>query len=291
MLRRRMLTAPLLLPGLRARAAAALHVVASFSVLADMVRQIVGDQAIVDEIVAIGGDVHEYEARPGDLDKIARAGLIVVNGLGLDRWIGRLIVASGSSALVVVAGCQVSPRQLPGGVTDPHAWQNPQNGILYAKAIEAAVLQAPGVDRAAIARQAQGYIAAIGALDRWCATEFATIPLSRRQIVTSHDAFGYYSARYGLTIHPVRGVENAEPSAAEFAALITRLRQQKGSVVFLENMTNPALLQSLAQETGTLIGGSLYADSLSAPGGPAATYIDMIRYNTLTIVHALRSGG
>ena len=282
MLRRCFLAAPLLCCVRPAVARGAVPVVASFSVLADIARAIGGDQLSVASLVAIGGDVHEYEAKPSDLAKIGDAAVIVVNGLGLDPWVGRLIGASGSTAPVIVASAKVTPRRLPGGITDPHAWQDPRNGILYAQAIAA------GLAGRVLASRLAAYILALEALDHWCAAQFATVPPARRQIVTSHDAFGYYAARYGLIIHPVRGVENAEPSADEFAALVTRLQQAKGSVVFLENMTNPALLQSLAEETGAKIGGSLYADSLSAPGGPAASYIDMIRYNTNTIVAALR---
>ena len=261
---------------------APLRVVTSFSVLADMVRQLAGNNATVDSLVGPGGDVHEYEPHPSDLEKLARADVVVVNGLGLDRWMNRLIQASGTKAPVIVAGAAVIPRQLPGGITDPHAWQNPQNGILYVKAIAA------GLAPFGMALNTEAYIAQIRALDQWCAQQFATIPAARRRIVTSHDAFGYYAARYGLQIMPVRGVENAEPSAQEFAALATRLRAAHGEVVFLENLTNPALLQSLAAETGARVGGTLYADSLSPPDGPAANYLAMIRYNTQTIVTALR---
>ncbi len=285
MLRRSLLATPLLL--LPARAVAPLRVVASFSVLADMVRQIGGAGVIVDSIVGIGGDVHEYEAKPSDLGKLAAADLIVLNGLGLDNWMKRLIQASGSKALVIVAGAAVAPRALPGGITDPHAWHNPANGVLYARAIAAGLLILPSVDQAAVQRNAAQFIAAIEATDRWCAAQFAAIPADRRQIVTSHDAFGYYAARYGLVIHPVRGVDNAEPSAAAFAGLVKRLQGVKG-VVFLEIMTNPSLLTALAQETGAKIGGSLYADSLSAPDGPAGNYLAMIRYNTNTIIAGLK---
>jgi len=261
---------------------------ASFSVLADMLRQVAGGEIGVDTLVSIGGNVHEHESRPSDLNKIARADLIIVNGLGLDRWIDRLIAASGFNAPVITAGAAVTPRRLPGGITDPHAWHNPENGVLYVKQIEAGLLSLQGLDPAVIRRHATAYIAEIENTDRWCAAQFAAIPPARRTIVTSHDAFGYFAAQYGLTIVPVRGIEDSEPSASEFASLVTRLKQHRGSVVFLENMTNPSLLTSLSQETGARIGGTLYADSLSAESGPAPTYLDMVRYNTTTIVNALR---
>ncbi len=281
MLRRSIFLTPLLLLPVRAENRP-LRIVASFSVLADMVRNLVGDTASVDSIVALGGDVHEYEPRPSDLEKLARADAVVLNGLGLDRWMNRLVEASGSKARVIVAGAAVVPRQLPGGITDPHAWQNPLNGILYVQAIAAGLSQVPG-----ITARASAYIARIRALDQWCLSQFAGVPVAQRHIVTSHDAFGYYAARYGLQILPVRGIEDAEPSAEEFAALATRLRAARGEVVFLENLTNPALLQSLANETGARIGGTLYADSLSRPDGPAGSYLAMVRYNTQTIVSAL----
>lgn len=281
MLRRSIFLTPLLLLPVRAETRP-LRIVASFSVLADMVRNLVGDAASVDSIVALGGDVHEYEPRPSDLEKLARADAVVLNGLGLDRWMNRLVEASGSKAKVIVAGAAVVPRQLPGGITDPHAWQNPLNGILYVQAIAAGLPQVPG-----IGARAAAYIAQIRALDQYCLSQFASVHLARRHIVTSHDALGYYAARYGLQILPVRGIEDAEPSAEEFAALATRLRAAHGEVVFLENLTNPALLQSLASETGARIGGTLYADSLSRPDGPAGSYLAMVRYNTDTIVNAL----
>ena len=286
--RRSLLAAPLLALLPKGRAARPpLRIVASFSVLADLVRQVAGDQALVESIVGPGGDVHEYEPRPSDLEKLARADLIVLNGLTLDDWMRKLITASGSQAPVVVAGARVVPRQLPGGITDPHGWHDPENALLYVEAIAAALARIPGLDQPAIAARAAAYGAQIRALEQSCAALYAPIPPARRRLVTSHDAFGYYAARFGLTIVPVRGVEDAEPSAQQMAALATRLKSFQGAPVFLENLTNPALLRALAAESGARIGGTLYADSLSAPDGPAGSYLAMIRFNTETIVRAL----
>ena len=270
-----------------ARAAAALPVVASFSILADMTREIGGAAVSVCSLVPADGDPHVYEPRPSDLLAIRGAALVVTNGLRLEGWMERLLPASGTRAPVVVAAAAVVARRLGEGV-DPHAWQDPRNGILYARAIaEGLIGVAPGEADAIREREAD-YVRRIAELDSWIAAQVATVPPERRRILTSHDAFFYFGARYGIEFVGVQGIDTeAEPSAAAIAALVRQIRALGITAVFVENMTSPRLAQVVARESGAVLGGEVYSDALSPPGGPAATYLQMFRHNVTLFVRAM----
>lgn len=273
-----------------ARAAPALPVVASFSILADMAREVGGPAAAVRSLVPADGDPHVYEPRPSDLLAIRGAALVVTNGLGLEGWLDRLLPASGTRARVVVAASGVTPRQLGEGL-DPHAWQDPRNGILYVRAIaEGLAGVAPG-EAAAIRARAEDYARRIAELDAWIAAQVATIPPERRRILTSHDAFYYFGARYGIEFIGVQGLDTeAEPSAAAIAALVRQVRALGIRAVFVETMTSPRLARTVARESGAVLGGEVYSDALSPPGGPADTYLTMFRHNVTLFVQAMRAG-
>jgi zinc/manganese transport system substrate-binding protein len=271
-----------------AYARAALPVVASFSILADMTRAVAGPAAAVRALVPPDGDVHVYEPRPSDLLAIRGAALVVTNGLGLEGWLTRLLPASASKALVVVAAAAVAPRHMGEGL-DPHAWQDPRNGILYGRAI-ADGLAAVAPDQAAdIRARADAYARRIAETDDWIAQQIATVPPERRRILTSHDAFFYFGARYGIEFIGVQGIDTeSEPSAAAIAALVAQVRAEKVTAVFVENMANPALIRTVARESGVVLGPAVYSDALSPPGGPADTYLKMFRYNVTQFVKAMR---
>ena len=267
-------------------------IVASFSVLANIVRRVSGDRLPVISLVPVNMDAHGWQPTAADLRAVASAAVLVENGLGLEGWISRLATASGFKGRLVVASTGVTPRFIrEGKVTslDPHAWQDPRNGMIYARNI-AEGLAAADPDHASEYRaNAATYAAELEALDSWIAARFASVPVKARRIITTHDAFGYYGDRYGITFLAAEGLSaDAEPSAKSIAVLVRQVRREKARTVFLENMTDPRLARMLARESGAALSGPLYSDALSEPGGPAPDYLTMLRYNTSLFERAMR---
>jgi zinc/manganese transport system substrate-binding protein len=267
---------------------ARVEVVASFSVLADMVREVGGDAVAVTSLVGPDGDAHVYQPTPADAQAVARARLVVANGLGLDDWTIRLAEAAGYRGRIVVAAERVTPI-LVDGRPDPHAWQAVRNAALYAAAV-AEGLAAADPDRAADYRQRRDdYVAALDALDRWIRQAIDAVPPAQRRIITTHDAFRYFGQSYGVAfLAPIGMSEDSEPSAAAVSALIRQIRQDGTRALFIENMTDPRLIRQLAQEAGAEIGGTLFADALSRPGEGGETYIAMMHHNVAAMVAAMR---
>ena len=277
--------------------AAPLPVVASFSVLGDLVRQIGGEWVAVVTLVGPDGDAHVFEPSPDDARALAAARLVVVNGLGLEGWISRLIHSSGYRGPVVVASDGVTPRtgndahgappQDAHGV-DPHAWQNVANAGLYVHNLGEGLASADPEHGAEYRANAAAYGARLEALDREVRDAFARLPRERRKIITSHDAFGYFGDAYGLTLlAPVGFGTESEPSARAVGALIDQIRRERIRAIFIENMSDPRLIQQIAKESGAKVGGRLFSDALSAADGPASSYLDMVRYNTNIIIDSL----
>lgn len=280
-----------LLPAV-ARAANPVRVVASFSILADLVRQIGRDAVSVEALVGPDGDVHVYEPRPKDIRTLLAASLLVRNGLGLEGWMDRLSGAAGFKGTVVVAAEKVVPRTMKdeGGAiaTDPHAWQDPRNTVLYVQAIAAGLIAADPVHADAYRAAAADYSGRVAKVDSWIETTLGAIPAAQRRIITTHDAFGYYGARYGIEFLSAEGISTeSEPSAKAITALVRQIKREKVQAVFIENMTSPKMAQMLARETGATLGGTVYSDALSAPDGPAPTYLDLMRHNTTLFAAAL----
>jgi zinc/manganese transport system substrate-binding protein len=272
----------------RARAQGApLPVVASFSILGDFVRQVGGDAVALTTIVGPDGDAHVYEPSPGDARKLAKARLVFVNGLGFEGWIDRLIKASNSKAAVATASTSATARSLEGGL-DPHAWQDVTNAQIYVANIRDA-LKAADPDRAGqYEARAGAYLAQLAALDEEIKRAMDALPKERRRVVSTHDAFGYFAARYGIEFIAPQGVStDAEASARDIARIIDAIKRQKVAAVFLENVADSRLTRRIAAETGAKIGGELYSDALSGANGPAPTYIDMMRHNVRELAKAL----
>jgi zinc/manganese transport system substrate-binding protein len=270
-----------------------MRAVASFSILADMTRQVGGSLVSVDALVGPDADVHAYEPRPRDLKEVMSARVLVRNGLGLEGWMDRLTEAVGFKGRVVVAAEKVTPRTMQGegGATtiDPHAWQDPRNAVLYVGAIAEGLAAADPANGPLFRDSAATYADRIRGVDSWIAEQFSVIPAERRRAITTHDAFGYYGARYGIEFLAAEGISTEdEPSARTMAALVLQVKREKVPAVFIENMTSARLAQVLAQETGAKLGGTVYPDALSAQDGPAATYLDMLRHNTKMFVAAMR---
>jgi zinc/manganese transport system substrate-binding protein len=281
-----------------ARAEAPLPVVASFSILGDLVDQVGGERVAVTTLVGPGGDAHVYEPTPADARRVGQAALLVTNGLGFEGWIDRLVEASGFSGPKVVAAADVTPRRADpegpgahGGDIDPHAWQNPTNVALYVARIRDGLIQADPADAAGYRARAEAYLAALAALDGEIRAVVAAIPPARRKVVTSHDAFGYFGDAYGLAfLAPVGVNTEAEASAADVVALIRQIRAESIPAVFVENISDPRLLDQIRRETGAQPGGTLYSDALSPPEGPAGTYLDLMRHNLATLAANLTPG-
>jgi zinc/manganese transport system substrate-binding protein len=286
---RRLLALLLLLPALAQ--AEPLPVVASFSVLGDMVRQIGGADVAVTVLVGPDSDSHVYEPSPSDTRRLATARLFVVNGLGLEGWIPRLIGSAGFKGRVVTATDGVTPLQLsePGKTApDPHAWQDVADGRIYVRNIVAALAEADPAHAQAYAERAAAYDAELVVLDDWVRAEIGSVPPERRKIVTTHDAFQYFGHAYGVAFEaPVGMNEDSEPDARAVAGLIRQIRQEHIRALFIENMTDPRLLDQLARETGTKPAGALLADALSKPGEGGESYVALFRRNVPAMVAAM----
>ncbi|CAH2600771.1 Metal ABC transporter substrate-binding protein [Rhodovastum atsumiense] len=294
MYRRRMLftLAGAAIAGPIARAEQTVPVVASFSILADMVRQIGGSAVSVRSLVPPDGDAHTYEPRPSDLQAVHSARLVVINGLAFEGWMQRLLPASGYQGPVVTTTEGVTSRTMreeSGQVaTDPHAWQDPRNGVIYARNIGEGLAKAVPDHAAAFRAAAADYARRIAETDAWIEKQIAAVPPGKRRILTSHDAFGYFGARYGIEFHGIEGISTeSEPSAASIAALVKLIHEEGIKAVFVENMTSPRIARTVARESGAVLGPAVYSDALSQPGGPADTYLKMFRHNVPLFVKAM----
>lgn len=267
-------------------------VVATFSILGDLVSSVGGDRVEVATLVGPNSDAHVFSPTPADAKKFGDAKAIFVNGLGFEGWMTRLVKASGTKAPTVTASTGIKTRTMPDEhqhrVTDPHAWQSIANTKLYVANIRDGLVKADPAGKSVYEANAKSYLAKLDALEREVKETIARIPADRRRIITTHDAFGYFGDAYGMEFISPEGVStNSEPSAKDVAKIITQIRKQKIPAVFMENITDPRLMQQIARETGARIGGTLYSDALSEPGGPAGTYIDMMRNNVGEFAKAL----
>ena len=266
-------------------------VVASISILGDMVEQVVGEHASVTTIVGPDADAHVYQPSVAAAKAVAQADIIFVNGLGFETWSDTLIAESGTDGDVFVATEGVTPVMVE-GEPDPHAWNALTNGVIYIQNITAAMSEAIPDHAEDFQATAEAYIAQLEALDAETKAKRASLPSERRTVVTAHDAFGYLADAYGLNFLAPVGIDTeAEPSAQELAALITQLREEKVAALFVENITSPALVQQISEETGIEIGGRLFSDALSERGGPATSYLAMFQHNLGTILEALEDSG
>jgi len=268
-------------------AQAPLNVVASFSILGDFVKNVGGDRVEVTTLVGPDGDVHVYTPTPSDARKIADAKLLIVNGFGLEGWLSRLLQAAGGKASIVTVTSGIAPLRL-GSDADPHAWQSVANAEKYVANIRDALAAADPPDAEFFRQNAQAYLARLDALDGEVRQAVSQIPESRRKVISTHDAFGYFAARYGIAfIAPIGVSTEAEPSARDIAKIIAQVKAERIPAVFLERIGDPRLMRRISAETGARIGGTLYSDSLSDEKGEAPTYIDMVRHNIRTLTSAL----
>jgi zinc/manganese transport system substrate-binding protein len=270
-----------------AQAADRLNVVASFSILGDLVRNVGGERINVTTLVGPDSDPHVYEPTPSDAKKVADAKLLFVNGLGLEGWLPRLVQSAGNKATIITATSGIAPLKL-GSDADPHAWQSPLNAKIYVANIRDALVAADPADAEAFKSNANAYLAKLDALDGEVRQAVAQIPENRRKVISTHRAFGYFAAVYGVAFIAPLGVSTeSEASASDIAGIITQIRASKIPAVFLENISDPRLIRQIAAETGARVGGTLYSDSLTGEKGYAPTYIDMVRHNIKALTSAL----
>jgi zinc/manganese transport system substrate-binding protein len=290
-----------------AHAADKIKAVASFSILGDMVREVGGDRVEVRTLVGPDGDAHVYEPTPADARNLAASNILFVNGLGFEGWMDRLEKSSGFKGPVVVASKGVSPRQMVEDeghnhgdehakdehgeeITDPHAWQSLANGKIYVANIRDGLIAADPEGKAIYEANATVYLDAIATEEAAVKDTLGKLPEDRRRIITSHDAFGYFGAAYGIEVIAPEGVSTeSEASAKDVAKIIRQIKAGKIPAVFIENITDHRLLDQIARETGAKIGGTLYTDALSGPDGPAPTYLGMFRHNVEALSQALSS--
>lgn len=277
--------------GITAASAATLKATASFSVLADVVKQVGGDHVDVTALVGPGGDPHEFSPSPDDARNLRASDVVFVSGLGLEGWLDRLISASGYQGTPVVASEGIKTRELDEDgemITDPHVWNSPANVEVWVGNIETALTEADPEDAAAFAANADSYLARLKDLDAYARSKFEAVPQADRRILTSHDAFGYFGDAYGIKfLSPVGVSTETEASAADVAALIDQIKAEGVKAYFFESSNDPRLVQQIAGATGAEPGGELYVESLSDASGPASTYADMFRHNVDLISAAL----
>jgi zinc/manganese transport system substrate-binding protein len=277
-----------------------LRVVATFSILGDMVSRVGGDRIEVKTLVAAGGDAHVYQPTPADAADLAKAQLVFQNGLKFEGWIEKLVKVSGyrGEIVTVTKGVKtIQAAQRHGkhghhghnhGGEDPHAWQSLANALIYVHNIKEALCRIDASGCTAYSQNAAVYSQEIERLDIEIKAQIAATPPAARKVITSHDAFGYFARDYGVRFLSPRGISTeSEASAEDVARLIDQIRREKVRALFIENISDPRLIEQIARETGVKIGGILYSDALSPAGGPAAIYLDMMRYNARLIAGAM----
>src|SRR3984893_2599732 len=266
-----------------------IRVVVSFSILQDLVQEVGGADVAVTSLICPDSDAHVFEPKPDQARLLSQARLFVVNGLGFEGWLTRLTGAAQYRGPVVVATEGITPiarTEAEGAAPspDPHAWQDARNAVIYADNMARALAGADPPRAHAYWQRFREYKAKIEALDRHVRDELGAIPAEKRRVITNHDAFGYYGKAYGVTFLAPEGIStDSEPSAKTIAELIRQIRREGIKALFLENISDPRLVEELARETGTTLGPPLYSDAVSRPNGPAPTYVRMIEYNTAAL--------
>ncbi|HEY4192915.1 MAG TPA: zinc ABC transporter substrate-binding protein AztC [Mesorhizobium sp.] len=279
-----------------------LKVVASFSIIGDLAKNVGGDRVQITTVVGPDGDAHVYEPKPADAVAMTKADVVLVNGLHFEGFLQRLVDASATKAAVVELTKGVTPIEFKPefaeedaapegghGVIDPHAFQSIPNAMIYVKNIADAFCAADSDGCVSYQTNAAAYTKKLETLDGQVRAVIDSIPENKRVVITSHDAFGYFEHTYGLTFLAPQGLSTeSEPSAGDVAKLVDQIKQDKAAAIFVENITNPKLIERISSETGIKVGGELFSDALSPADGPASTYIDMMHNNIAQIKGAIQ---
>ncbi|MEI8321024.1 MAG: metal ABC transporter substrate-binding protein [Alphaproteobacteria bacterium] len=267
-----------------------LRIVSTFSILADLVKEIGGDRVHVDCIVGPDSDPHIYEPRPSDIIKISNAQIIFINGLGFEGWLERLMSAAESDGKLVVATDHIYPRLVFEGtvVQDPHAWHSVANTKIYITNIRDKLIEIDPSSEKYYERRFQIFYKKLTDLDKKIREKIDKIPPERRKIITAHDAFGYFGNAYGVQFMAPQGISTeSEARVHQVIFLIKQIKALKVKTIFIENISDPKLIEQIGKEAGAKIGGTLYSDALSGPEGPASSYIKMMEYNIDLLLKAM----
>jgi zinc/manganese transport system substrate-binding protein len=273
-----------------------LNVVASFSILANLVEEIGGERVNVTALAGPDTDAHHFQPRPSDAKKLAKAQLAVMNGLGFDDWMGRLARSSGFSGRLLAVSADLPNLLDENGIhghrhghsKDPHAWHDVANVRIYVKNISMALSEVDPQGQAHYKAQETRFLDALEKLDHEIRETLGRLPQNRRKVLVQHNAFAYLAKAYGLQILSVTGVSShSEASGAHLAKLVSLIRKEGIAALFLENVRDDRMMENLKRETGVHIGGRLYSDALSGPKGPAPDYIGLMRHNLALLIQAL----
>lgn len=275
-------------------------VLASTTILQDWVQQVGGDAVKVQSLIGPDSDPHVFQPSPRDAQRVAQANVLVLNGLGLEGWQQRLIASSHFQGRLVIAsqGVKALDATAEGesqdshehGRYDPHYWQDPRQAMIAVRNITEGLIAVRPQQAEAFKARSQAYLAQLEKLDQSIRARFNAIPKAQRRIVTSHDAFGYFGHNYGLSLIPLTGWTSASAASAKtVASAVTQLRQGHARALFLENISDPRLIEQIARESGVRVGGTLYSDALSAPGTAADSYLKMVAANASTLLAALET--
>jgi len=266
-------------------------VVATFSVLGDLVKIVAGDSVEVVTLVGPDGDAHTFEPTPKDGVSLAEADVIFENGVGFEAWLDKLYSSSKSKAKRVVVSEGLRLRTLE-NEHDPHLWHDVKNAIHMVGVIRDKLAEADPPNADKYRANAAAYLDRLNTLDAWVVEKVGTLPKAKRKLVTSHDTFGYFADRYGFEVVG-SGLESvsteaSDPSPAAFAKLVGEIKAAKVPAIFAENVHNPKLMERLAKEAGVKVAPPLFTDALGKPGSEGDTYEKMMRYNVSTIMDALK---
>jgi zinc/manganese transport system substrate-binding protein len=287
-----------------------LRVIASFSILGDIVAQVGGEQVEVTTLVPAMGDAHVFQPTPSHARAVAGADVLVINGLNFEPWLDRLVTASGFKGRHIVAAEGIKPREMGGGqghahhhhgpggddhddhdhgVADPHVWHDLQRMQTYVINIAQGLAAADPAHAEGYRARGTAYAAELKALDAWAATEIGKLPRAQRKVITQHDAFGYLAARYKIDFMAAQGVTTKTEASAEAVGRLTRqIKREKVQALFFENIANPRLIEQIGREAKVKVGGRLYSDALSPPGGEADSFVKMYRLNITRLIEAMK---
>jgi ABC-type Zn uptake system ZnuABC Zn-binding protein ZnuA len=265
-------------------------VLSTASMMNDMAKNIGGDNFSYSTVVPIGSDPHLYEPTPGDARACHGASIILMNGLTFEGWLAKLIENSGTEAQIktITEGVVAIASEQYTNATDPHAWMSAANGLIYSQNIRDVFIAFIPEKEQEFRSNYTRYKADIEALDQYISRKIASIPEEKRILITSHDAFQYYGRRYHISLEAILGTStDADVQTSDVQRLNEVIRTTPVPAVFIESTISPRLLGQIAKDNGIVIGGKLYADSLSEEDGPAGTYLKMLRYNTDVIYDGL----
>jgi zinc/manganese transport system substrate-binding protein len=281
-------------------------VVATYSILGDLVENVGGEKVELTTLVGPNGDAHTFEPAPSDNAELAEAEVVFENGLGFEPWLGDLYVSSGSEAARVTVTDPIEPLTVAAegqgheehahedeehGEVDPHVWHDVNNAIVMVKSIRDALSEADPKNAATYKRNAQAYIADLEALDAEVREEVGSIPEEDRVLFTSHDTFGYFADRYGFEVDTAlasASTEAGDPSAGQSAELVKKVEGSGVPAIFADNVSDAGVMEGIAAEAGVELAPPLYTDALGEPGSEGGTYVGMVRYNVSTMSEALQ---